>query len=378
MLAATAGLLIWRWDDPAELVAGALKLDDLAITISLIAIAAAAFAARLPGRARVIEVKANLDYYGYGDLPGTQVAQTTDIGAAGAGGSGTGGGESLTPTVVRGRDGFLFYGTDFAGACARSEQLAAALDDFAAVARIIERSGRRVAFTVAPDKSSVVEDALPRAVPRGACAKDGIRRQNQVLDTFSAPGWIPLRRELVALHESGADVYWRTDTHWTDTGASIYASRVVEAFRPGTPVDFTRGEEQRVGDLTKLIGLDFSETVRSQRIDTGGTVRRTSAPGPVDRGLVTWRTTPDDRTVRGRTLLIGDSFTYTVLKHLAPVFADGRFIRVDNSSEDELIDQIVAADNIALERVTRSMTDLVVATPDFRRKLARRLGVSAD
>jgi len=46
-LAVTAGLLIWRWDDPTELVAGALRLDDLAIAISLIAIAAAAFAALL-------------------------------------------------------------------------------------------------------------------------------------------------------------------------------------------------------------------------------------------------------------------------------------------------------------------------------------------
>src|ERR1044072_4074418 len=42
-LGATAGLLIWNWNEPTDLVAGALRLDDLAISISLIAIAAAAF-----------------------------------------------------------------------------------------------------------------------------------------------------------------------------------------------------------------------------------------------------------------------------------------------------------------------------------------------
>jgi NADH-quinone oxidoreductase subunit N len=42
-LAATAGLLIWRWNEPQELITGALKLDDLAIAISLIAIAMAGF-----------------------------------------------------------------------------------------------------------------------------------------------------------------------------------------------------------------------------------------------------------------------------------------------------------------------------------------------
>jgi NADH-quinone oxidoreductase subunit N len=43
-LATTAGLLIGRWDNPQDLVSGALRLDDLAISISLIAILTAAFA----------------------------------------------------------------------------------------------------------------------------------------------------------------------------------------------------------------------------------------------------------------------------------------------------------------------------------------------
>jgi NADH-quinone oxidoreductase subunit N len=41
-LAAAAGLLIWQWNDPQDLVAGALRLDDLAIAISLLCIGAAA------------------------------------------------------------------------------------------------------------------------------------------------------------------------------------------------------------------------------------------------------------------------------------------------------------------------------------------------
>jgi NADH-quinone oxidoreductase subunit N len=43
-LGATAGLLIWRWNDPQSLVSGALRMDDLAISISLIVILTAAFA----------------------------------------------------------------------------------------------------------------------------------------------------------------------------------------------------------------------------------------------------------------------------------------------------------------------------------------------
>ncbi len=42
-LAVTAARLILQWNDPTNLVSGALRLDDLAITISLLAILAAAF-----------------------------------------------------------------------------------------------------------------------------------------------------------------------------------------------------------------------------------------------------------------------------------------------------------------------------------------------
>jgi NADH-quinone oxidoreductase subunit N len=43
-LGTTAGLLIWQWNDPTSFISGALRLDDLAISISLIAILTAAFA----------------------------------------------------------------------------------------------------------------------------------------------------------------------------------------------------------------------------------------------------------------------------------------------------------------------------------------------
>jgi NADH-quinone oxidoreductase subunit N len=62
-LASAAGLLIWQWDDPTELVAGALRLDDLAISISLIAIAAAAFAVLLSLREPAVEQAGSGEYH---------------------------------------------------------------------------------------------------------------------------------------------------------------------------------------------------------------------------------------------------------------------------------------------------------------------------
>ena len=54
-LAATAGLLIWQWVDATELISSSLVLDDLAISISLIAILTAAFTVFLSIREPAVE-----------------------------------------------------------------------------------------------------------------------------------------------------------------------------------------------------------------------------------------------------------------------------------------------------------------------------------
>jgi NADH-quinone oxidoreductase subunit N len=62
-LATTAWLLIAQWGDITDLVAGALRLDDMAIAISLIAIAAAAFAVLLSIREPAAEQAGSGEYH---------------------------------------------------------------------------------------------------------------------------------------------------------------------------------------------------------------------------------------------------------------------------------------------------------------------------
>jgi len=62
-LAATASLLIWQWGDATELVSGALRLDDLAISISLIAILTAAFAVFFSTREPATEQVGSGEYH---------------------------------------------------------------------------------------------------------------------------------------------------------------------------------------------------------------------------------------------------------------------------------------------------------------------------
>ena len=62
-LAATAGLLIWQWGDSTDLVAGSLRIDDLAISISLIAVITAAFTVLLSIREPAVEQAGSGEYH---------------------------------------------------------------------------------------------------------------------------------------------------------------------------------------------------------------------------------------------------------------------------------------------------------------------------
>jgi NADH-quinone oxidoreductase subunit N len=62
-LAAAAGLFIWQWGERKDLVAGALRLDDLAVAVGLIAILAAAFTVVLSAREPAVEQSGGGEYY---------------------------------------------------------------------------------------------------------------------------------------------------------------------------------------------------------------------------------------------------------------------------------------------------------------------------
>jgi NADH-quinone oxidoreductase subunit N len=62
-LGATAGLLIWHWNERLDLLNGALRLDDLAISISLIAILTAAFCVLLSVREPATEEAGSGEYH---------------------------------------------------------------------------------------------------------------------------------------------------------------------------------------------------------------------------------------------------------------------------------------------------------------------------
>jgi NADH-quinone oxidoreductase subunit N len=62
-LASAAGLLIWQWGESKDLIAGALRIDELAIAISLIAILTAAFCVVISPREAAVREAGSGEYH---------------------------------------------------------------------------------------------------------------------------------------------------------------------------------------------------------------------------------------------------------------------------------------------------------------------------
>ncbi|HEY5976599.1 MAG TPA: NADH-quinone oxidoreductase subunit N [Solirubrobacterales bacterium] len=62
-IATTAGLLVWRWHDPTELISGAMRIDDFSIAISLIAMTMGAATVFLSIRESAVEEAGSGEYH---------------------------------------------------------------------------------------------------------------------------------------------------------------------------------------------------------------------------------------------------------------------------------------------------------------------------
>jgi SGNH hydrolase-like domain, acetyltransferase AlgX len=333
----------------------------------------------LPGRLQAVRADAWLNYNVLDELPRETSTQTAGPGPVQPVPTSTPA-EPPAFTAVRGKDGYFFLGSEFTAACEFSDHFAASMRAWAKTAEIVEASGRTIVFSVAPNKSSVTTAELPEAVPHGACAAHGIRAENAVMDSFRHPRYLSLRADLAAAHSSGRQVYWRTDSHWTTLGGAIYARALARELAPALAprIEVRRGRLTKVGDLARLTGLTSTETVPSTVLTTTGTVRED--PGSPGYDLANpvydsqrWTTRPSDGLVTGRTVLVGDSFTYATLPTLRPLFARGTFVWIGYSSEREIIAEIVRSDTVVMSLAQRSVVTHLITTERFQRRLAARL-----
>jgi hypothetical protein len=175
-------------------------------------------------------------------------------------------GVSPSPTVVKGHDGWFFYGDDksIEDYTNAEPMTAEAVANWrAAILRAskwLRARGIAYVFTIAPDKHVLYDEEMPSTLSRIT----GISRTDQLFTALQDTGLaVDVRRPLEEAKRSER-IYQQTDTHWNDRGAFVAYQRIIGAVRarvPTTPPAWTRGNfepvERRVAamDLAGMMGL---------------------------------------------------------------------------------------------------------------------------
>ena len=176
---------------------------------------------------------------------------------------------SPSTAVIRGRDGWFFYGDD--KAVEDYSQVDPMTDDAvanwrAAVLRArdwLRARGIAFVFTVAPDKHVVYGEEMPDTIARVG----DVSRTDQLFTAIQDTGLAIDVRPALFEAKAKERIYQHTDTHWNDRGALVAYQRIVAAVRvrvPRTPPAWTREDFEPEDHL--VAGLDLAGMMGLKRV----------------------------------------------------------------------------------------------------------------
>jgi hypothetical protein len=280
----------------------------------------------------------------------------------------------VSPVAIPGKDGYIYLGADFDTACAFGAHLRPAMTRLSRLANILEKAGKRVFFTVAPNKSVVLKGKLPTDAPQGACSRRGMNVQAKLLDRYKDPRYIPIREALVGAPHP----YWRTDSHWNTIGTTVFAQHLALALDPtlARQQSYRKTKRTQLGDLSHYVPGVGAETEVARVPNNGVRTKPARGSAAYDPSLeavhteLSWTSKPVRRTYPGRTLILGDSFTYVASEALTNLFRRGRFMWVGfPDSVEDYSSAIKKADTVVFSVVQRYATITPLADRAFQDEL---------
>ncbi len=319
----------------------------------------------LPLRQQAVEVYAAGSEEVFGEPPSYGGTDQGPVGGAPPG-DGTDGAATEYPKVLQGEDGWLYFGGDVSNLCEPVRGVEETLERMDRLARAVEQSGRRFVWTVATDKSTVYPDALPETYLGRECSE--ARRAEFWEALYDAPpsNYVDLRRSLEEeQRRTGEPIYRRTDTHWADRGAAIYAREVARALDPSL-LDSTSfredGPKTWPGDLAAMSGQPSEDEFTAVSVSRPG-VRPVGRDDialpemPVTGPVTVTNETTGAPLFAPATLLLGDSFSNSSRPLLGPFFRQVTVLHNEYADIDPqaAAAALVDADVIVLEIVERTI-----------------------
>lgn len=243
-------------------------------------------------------------------------------------------GDSGSPDVVLGEDGWLFFARDSdvldehrGIKTLTADEAEQWVREIARRTEWCERQGIDYWVILLPNKHSIYGEHLPGDLaPVGPSLADGLRA---ALRASEGVHWLDLTGTL----QSGARermVYSRTDTHWNDYGSYLAYREIIRSLQQTRPVHLLEESDlvfktvQQGGDLARLLNLreELAEDVPESEIPNTAVVHRTGG----DYRFEGWYATTSHESAC-RAVIFCDSFVnrYTQ-KYLRESFSRSFFI----------------------------------------------------
>ena len=238
------------------------------------------------------------------------------------------------PSVIEGRDGWLYLGADVSGACLPSRSLDDTLDSLRGIRGVVEASGRQFVLVVAPDKTTMVPEHLPAEYVGRDCSSRA--REEFWRRVVAEAGAIDLRPALAEIaRRKASPVYYPADTHWSQEGglAMTYAvaDRITSGITQGWQIA-PAGSIPWPDDISPLIGRSGERAIPTYSLAPAGLPDRTRPVISDFRVPLHLSSAPAAGTVDRPVRMIADSFTQFASRYLAATFTNITVVHPDTAA----------------------------------------------
>lgn len=243
--------------------------------------------------------------------------------------------ESMFPSVIEGKNGWLYLGHDVSYRCVPRMDLDEVIAGLRRWRSVVEASGREFELVIAPDKSTVYPDNLPDSYAGEECSTS--RRERFWQQVPERTGAVDMRGQLRDLAErNDRPIYHDIDTHWTHEGGVAMTYQLAERLEPGSTATWELEPGRRYehsADIPDLLGQDRAVPIQAYSLaPDGGADNTRFEPSDFEEPLHL-ESAPKPGMVERPVRMVGDSFTQFASPYLAAAFADLTITHPDTVSE---------------------------------------------
>jgi alginate O-acetyltransferase complex protein AlgJ len=264
------------------------------------------------------------------------------------------------PTVIQGRDNWMYFGFDTKGKCQAAQTLNDIMANVTRLKAAVEASGRTFVLAVAPDKTTMVPEHLPSSYAGKACsaAPRTTFWRRAITELNIVDLRVPLNQQADRIREP---VYFPQDSHWTFAGGLTMTKEVAERIQPGVSLPWRtkKGVEwNSQADLPRLIGRTAaSKTNRFELAPDGGSDRSDYVASDFQTPLV-FRTNSGMGKIGTKAAMVADSFSQFASPFIGAVFSDISITHVGQFAKDAkpVADRLADAKVVIFEIVERNLS----------------------